>query len=214
MPATDTSEEPEISHAVHLRPLDADAIAVLADRIRGAEVVVQGHPGSGRSTVGARLGGDDALVMALEEVIQQLVGPRGGTTQETGQLLDAPCVVIDEVGWLVGRVQTLAAVQKLLRQRAARGATTILVEGRADGSIELLASPSALVVQLAEPNEAERTAWTKSIGGALGLDPAGAEVDAAAKAAPWLIREARAVLVQAAGETELRRTQSYLRGLR
>jgi hypothetical protein len=208
MPATDAptvpGPEPAISRSVHLSPLDADAIAALADRVSGAEVVVKGPPGSGRSTAGARLGGDAALVMALEEVILELVRPRGGMPAEARQLLDAPRLVIDEVGWLVGRPRALAEVQQLLQHRAEQGGTTILIEERTDGSMESLASPSALVVQLSAPNRAERAAWSRSVGGALGLDPDSAEVEAAARVEPWLIREARAALQQAAGETELR----------
>lgn len=204
-PTSDSlGREPEISSAVHLSPLDADGIAALADRIHGAEVVVQGHPGSGRSTVGVRLGGDAALVLALEEVIRLLVGQPTDVSQRARVLLTAPCLVVDEVGWLASRPHTLEAVRRLLKRRAEHGGTTVLVEGRADGSVELLIGESTVVVQLSEPGHAERLAWATGLSVALGLDPGCAEVETATEVEPWLIREARSALVRAAAVADTR----------
>ena len=145
-------------HVTHQStPLDLAGIADIAAKAVGKLVVVCGHPGSGRSGVGRRLGGPRAQVLDANDLVRAVIdeardkfAPAGGWPHYY-----ADALVVDEVGWIDGRPRTLELLREALQRRCLAGQTTVLVQGRKDESLpELLVGLTPTLVDLIEPTKA------------------------------------------------------------
>ncbi|MSQ01308.1 MAG: hypothetical protein EXR71_05350 [Myxococcales bacterium] len=100
-------------------------------------VFVLGELGAGKSTVARRLlgaGSHDCDGDCMRKALNHAA--RHGVWSDT--LLESPGLLLDGVDCLHRRYGAVRLIGELLRQRAAAGRRTVLVQGRADMSIALL----------------------------------------------------------------------------
>ena len=190
-----------------ISPLDAAAIAALRPALAGALVAVTGPAGGGRSTVARQLAGAGAQVLPAGEVMERVLASARtpGAPAELGCLISAEVLVVDEVGWLTGRERTLPAVRDVFVRRGAAGATTILADGRADGSLgDLLRGLGPVTaVELIEPTREEKLTWLRLVALEMGIEFGVRQTHQVADTQPWTLAGARAALVAAAAAVRL-----------
>lgn len=189
-------------------PLDDAAVEALRPMCAGKLVVVIGRPGSGRSTLGARLAGPNARCLPCQDLAHHLVQElRQRRSDASNGLREPRPLVVDEVGWLDGRERITQAVMELLTARLAAGHVSILIQGRRDGSLtEILRGlPAPVVVEVVEPPREKKAVWVRERALHLGLAEDDPSVLAATDIEPWTLAAAHALLLQAAARLGLSR---------
>jgi hypothetical protein len=105
-------------------------------------VYVLGPSGVGKTSVARRLaeGAVELDGPRIRRLLVEAVRYRGFPAE----VRDTPALVLDDVECLYGRYGAVELLGRLLRDRAAAGLKTVVVQGAADGSVTLLFGPVPL----------------------------------------------------------------------